>query len=126
MSLIARTSACRSATLRRRTSASFRRWRAIRAWRSCRCGLASRVPGVRALRIPVLLLLSALLPGCGGVSFACVGAGAGDGDAFSDTTFTADRDAEAVARVRVECDACAWDTTGSEAVVLAITLDDRP
>ena len=57
--------------------------------------------------------------------FGCVGPGTGGGEAFSDTTFTADGTGELVARITVDCDACAWDTTGSEAVVLAITLDDR-
>ena len=41
------------------------------------------------------------------------------------TTFTSATDAEARARIRVDCGACDWQKTGSEAVVLAITLDDR-
>ena len=45
--------------------------------------------------------------------------------AFADTTFTATAEAEVIATITVDCDACAWDKTGSEAVVLAITLDDR-
>ena len=57
--------------------------------------------------------------------FGCVGAGTEGGDAYADTTFTADGTGEVVARIKVDCDACAWDTTGTEAVVLAITLDDR-
>ena len=52
-----------------------------------------------------------------------MGAGGGDAVAFSDTTFTAPSDAELVARVTVDCDACDWQTTSREAVVLAITLD---
>lgn len=71
-----------------------------------------------------VLVLVTLLPGCGGVHFGCVGAGGNTG-AFSDTTFTAPGDAELIARVTVDCDACDWQTTGSEAVVLAITLDDH-
>jgi hypothetical protein len=59
------------------------------------------------------------------VYFGCVGAGVDGGEAYSDTAFTADGTGEVVARVTVDCDACAWDTTGTEAVVLAITLDDR-
>ncbi|MGH9217690.1 MAG: hypothetical protein ACRD1W_00205 [Vicinamibacterales bacterium] len=58
--------------------------------------------------------------------FACAGAGTGGGEAYSDTTFSTEEDGEAVALLTVDCDACAWHTTGSEAVVLAITLDDRP
>ena len=41
------------------------------------------------------------------------------------TTFTSATDAEARARIRVDCGACDWQKAGSEAVVLAITLDDR-
>jgi len=59
------------------------------------------------------------------VYFGCVGAGTDGGEAYSDTSFSADGTGEAVARVTVDCDACAWDTTGTEAVVLAVTLDDR-
>jgi hypothetical protein len=59
------------------------------------------------------------------VHFGCVGAGGGDAVVCSDTTFTAPADAELIARITVDCDACAWDKAGSEAVVLAITLDDR-
>ena len=57
--------------------------------------------------------------------FGCVGGGTDGGEAYSDTTFTASATGEVVARVTVDCDACAWNTTGTEAVVLAITLDDR-
>ena len=41
------------------------------------------------------------------------------------TTFTSATAAELRARIRVECGACDWQKAGSEAVVLAITLDDR-
>jgi hypothetical protein len=59
------------------------------------------------------------------VHFGCVGAGTEGGAPYSDATFTADGAGELVARVTVDCDACAWDTTGTEGVVLAITLDNR-
>jgi hypothetical protein len=39
--------------------------------------------------------------------------------------FVAARPAETVATVTVRCDACRWDVAGSEAAVLAITLDGR-
>ena len=65
-----------------------------------------------------------LLAGCGGWHFSCVGGGGGIAGG-SDITFTATADAEVIARITVDCGACAWDKTGSEAVVLAITLDDR-
>ena len=55
----------------------------------------------------------------------CVGAGTGGGEAYSDTTFTAGATGEVVARVTVDCEACAWNTADTEAVVLAITLDNR-
>jgi hypothetical protein len=79
----------------------------------------------RDLRIPGLVFLVTLLAGCGGVYFGCVGAGDGDAVPFSDATFTASADAELIARITVDCDTCAWDKAGSEALVLAITLDDR-
>jgi hypothetical protein len=79
----------------------------------------------RGLRIPGLVFLVTLLAGCGGWHVSCVGAGAGDAVPFADTTFEASADAELIARITADCDACAWDTTGSEAIVLAITLDDR-
>jgi hypothetical protein len=47
-------------------------------------------------------------------------------DTASQTTFTAGNAAEAIARVTVDCGTCAWDTTGSEAVVLKLALDSRP
>ena len=87
--------------------------------------MASSLWRVRGLPIPGLLVLVALFPGCGGVYFGCVGAGTDGSEAYSDTTFSADGIGEVVARVTVDCDACAWDTTGTEAVVLAITLADR-
>jgi hypothetical protein len=71
-----------------------------------------------------VLLVAALTAACGGVHFSCSGAGSDD-QAYSETTFTARDDGEVVARITVDCDACAWQTTGSEAIVLAITLDDR-
>ncbi len=40
-------------------------------------------------------------------------------------TFQSSGVAEALAKIVVRCDTCAWDTTGTEAVVLTITLDDR-
>ena len=40
-------------------------------------------------------------------------------------SFDASKNVEAIATLRVRCDACAWDQAGSEAVVLALTLDDR-
>jgi hypothetical protein len=79
----------------------------------------------RGLRIPGLVFLVTLLAGCGGVYFGCTGAGEGDAVPFADTTFEASADAELIAKITADCDACAWDTTGSEAIVLAITLDDR-
>ena len=39
--------------------------------------------------------------------------------------FESSKNVEAIATLRVRCDACAWDKAGSEAVVLALTLDDR-
>lgn len=43
-----------------------------------------------------------------------------------ESVFTATGNAEAVAWITVDCGGCAWDTTGSEAVVFAVTVDDRP
>jgi hypothetical protein len=40
-------------------------------------------------------------------------------------TFESTGVAEALATITVRCDTCAWDTTGAEAVVLTIKLDDR-
>lgn len=40
--------------------------------------------------------------------------------------FESNGDAEAIARITVDCAVCDWATAGSEAVVLAVTLDDRP
>ena len=73
----------------------------------------------------MVALSATLLAACGGVYFGCAGAGGGAGGAFADTTFPVAGDAELIARVTVDCDACDWATTGSEAVVLAITLDDQ-
>jgi hypothetical protein len=44
---------------------------------------------------------------------------------LAQTTFAVSRPAEAIAHVTVRCDSCAWDVEGREAVVLALTLDDR-
>ncbi|MGH9382673.1 MAG: hypothetical protein ACRD2N_00020 [Vicinamibacterales bacterium] len=41
-------------------------------------------------------------------------------------TFETTETAEALATITVRCDLCSWERAGSEAVVLAITLDDRP
>jgi hypothetical protein len=46
-------------------------------------------------------------------------------DGIFRASFNASGTAEAIARLIVRCDACAWDTAGSEAVVLKLTLDDR-
>ena len=43
-----------------------------------------------------------------------------------ETTFTSSSDAQVVARIAAGCDECDWKTAGSESVVLAVTLDDRP
>ena len=40
-------------------------------------------------------------------------------------SFDSSANVEAIARLNVRCDRCAWDKTGSEAVVLKLTLDDR-
>ena len=42
-----------------------------------------------------------------------------------EAAFTSTTNAEAVAWITVDCGACAWDTTGSEAIVFAVTVDDR-
>ena len=42
-----------------------------------------------------------------------------------EAAFTSTSNAEAVAWITVDCGACAWDTTGSEAIVFAVTVDDR-
>lgn len=73
----------------------------------------------------MLLRAVLLLAGCGGVHVGCAGAGGGDAVAFSATTFTAPADAELIAKITVDCDACDWGKAGSEALVLAIALDDR-
>ncbi len=74
----------------------------------------------RGLPFPGLALAVALLVGCG---FGRVENG------FSglglQAVFTSTGNAEAVAWVTVDCDACAWDTAGSEAIVFAVTVDDR-
>src|SRR5688572_29782563 len=116
MSLTARTSACRSATSRRRTSASSRRSPAIRAWRSCRFGLASKVPGARGLRILGPLLFAAAAVACGRAL---------DGS-LVETSFTSSGETQVIARLAAGCDECDWQETGNETVVLAVTLDDRP
>ncbi|HEX6162897.1 MAG TPA: hypothetical protein VFZ31_06015 [Vicinamibacterales bacterium] len=41
------------------------------------------------------------------------------------TAFDSSENVEAIARLKVRCERCAWDTAGSEAVVLKLTLDDR-
>ena len=60
-----------------------------------------------------VLLLIVFLAACGG----------GEDDQFR---FDSTRDAEAIARITVDCAKCDWATAGSEAIVLAVTLDDRP
>lgn len=83
--------------------------------------------------IPLLgTFLATLLAGCGGV--LAVGYGSGPATAsvggviaaapIRHTTFESAGVAETLARIVVRCDTCAWDTTGREAVVLTITLDD--
>ncbi len=59
--------------------------------------------------------LAPLLTGCGGAGVAAP---------IRQTTFESTGAAEALARITVRCDTCAWDTPGSEAVVLTIKLDD--
>ena len=76
-------------------------------WRSYHCGLASN-------RAALLILIGAtLVAACDSVA------------PNARTTFTSATDAEVRARIRAECSACDWEKAGSEAVVLAITLDDR-
>lgn len=60
-----------------------------------------------------VLLLIVFLAACGGGE---------DGRQRFETT----GDAEAIARITANCDNCDWAAAGSEAVVLAVTLDDRP
>lgn len=74
----------------------------------------------RGLRTPGLALVVALLVGCGlgRVENGFNGLGL-------ESVFTATGNAEAVAWITVDCGACAWDTTGSEAIVFAVTVDDR-
>jgi len=74
----------------------------------------------RGLRIPGLALVVSLLSGCGGARVDNAVSGVG-----IETQFTTPTNAEAVAWITVDCAACAWDTTGSEGVVLAVTVDDR-
>jgi hypothetical protein len=40
-----------------------------------------------------------------------------------ETQFTSSRDGEAIARITAACEACAWERAGSEAVVVALTID---
>lgn len=79
----------------------------------------------RGLRIPGLAFLVTLLAGCGGGHVGCGEAGGG-GAASADHTFTATGDAEVIAKVIVDCDDCDWARPGSEARVVALTLDARP
>ena len=84
--------------------------------------------------IPVLgTFLVTLLAGCGGVlAVGCLSepaassvGGASAPAPIRHTTFESEGVAETLARITVRCDTCAWDKTGSEAVVLTIKLDDR-
>ena len=74
----------------------------------------------RGLRTPGLALVVALLVGCGLGRLENGFSGLG-----MESVFTATGNAEAVAWITVDCGGCAWDTTGSEAIVFAVTVDDR-
>jgi hypothetical protein len=66
---------------------------------------------LQELKTMVASALATLVVGCGAAP-------------IRQTTFESTGVAEALARIAVRCDTCAWDTTGSEAVVLTITLDN--
>jgi hypothetical protein len=57
--------------------------------------------------------------------FLLVFLAAAGGEEDTRQRFESRGDAEAIARITVECGGCDWQTAGSEAVVLAVTLDDR-
>jgi hypothetical protein len=78
--------------------------------------LASKVPGARGLRILGPLLLAAAAVACGRAL---------DGS-LVETSFTSSGETQVIARLAAGCDECDWQETGSETVVLAVTLDDRP
>ena len=78
--------------------------------------MASKFPA-RGLTIPGLLLLASL--GCGTVAPEPAA------DGVFRASFDSGTNAEAIARLKVRCDRCDWEKTGSEAVVLRLTLDDR-
>jgi hypothetical protein len=59
-----------------------------------------------------------------------LGCDSGPGDNASsglklESVFTSTGAGEAVAWITVDCDACAWEQTGSEGIVFAVTIDDR-
>ena len=74
----------------------------------------------RAAARPACLvaLAVALLAGCSGEPVD-------SGVSGLKSVFTSTGAAEAVAWITVDCDACAWDKTGSEGIVFAVTVDDR-
>ena len=74
----------------------------------------------------LIILLASCGGGSGGIgAVSCGFPGLGGPTPGFQTIFTSSETVEAVARITVSCDECAWDKTGSEAVVLAITLNDR-
>lgn len=74
-----------------------------------------------------LLLLSCLFwAGCGDGPSASPAGALNPLAPIRHATFESKGTAEALATITVRCDLCAWDRVGNEAVVLAITLDDRP
>jgi hypothetical protein len=88
----------------------------LELWHGARHGELS-VPDARhtawqELKTMVASALATLLVGCSDAP-------------IRQATFQTTGVAEALARIVVRCDACAWDTTGTEAVVLTIKLDDR-
>lgn len=74
--------------------------------------------GPRGLWIPGAVLLAAAL--------AAAGCGRALDGSLVETAFTSSEDTQVVARIAAGCDECDWAKAGSEAVVLAVTLDDRP
>ena len=74
----------------------------------------------RDRRIPGLALIVALHVGCGSGRVENANSGLG-----LEAVFTTTGNAEAVAWITVDCGACAWDKTGSEAIVFAVSVDDR-
>jgi hypothetical protein len=75
-------------------------------------GTGSREPGAVGSWFPAFLLI-VFLAACGGAE-------------DSQKRFESSGDAEAIARITIDCGPCDWAKPGSEAVVLAVTLDDRP